>query len=120
MLSVQVHVPLTKAEDGHLMEKKPIAVPGASFTRLKKIDNTELEAVAPFQFDYLPRRRAVDIEFKGLTYSVSEGRKKGQLFKFAVSLIKCVVYIMISLAQRDTDAFEGKVRLHTGGFKIEL
>lgn len=81
LLSVQVHVPLTKAEDGHLMEQKLVTVAGAGFTRLKKIDNADIDpaAPAPFQFDYLPRRRAVDIEFKGLTYSVSEGRKKGRI-----------------------------------------
>ena len=78
LLSVQVHVPLTKAEDGMLMEKRYPTTIG-SFARLKKVDNTAQDGSMAAKFDYLPRRRAVDIEFKSLTYSVSEGRKKGEL-----------------------------------------
>ena len=88
LLSVQVHVPLTKTEDGQLMEKRVansmMAGGMGGFTRLKKIDNAAQDGTlgtatpAPARFDFLPNRRAVDIEFKGLTYSVSEGRKKGR------------------------------------------
>jgi len=63
--------------------------------RLKKIDNAVQDggvggggmlSIQPAQFDYLPRRKAVNIEFKGLTYSVSEGRKKGNFCEFYISL----------------------------------
>ena len=71
LLSVQVHVPITQGEDGKLLEKKT-----TGFTRLKKVDNAAKERAG---FGYLPKRKAVEIEFEGLTYSVSEGRKKGEI-----------------------------------------
>jgi ABC-type multidrug transport system ATPase subunit len=82
LLSVQVHVPLTKAENGLLMDKRfATAASGTcagAFARLKKVDNAAAQDGCSMaaKFDYLPRRRAVDVEFKSLTYSVSEGRKK--------------------------------------------
>ena len=91
LLSVQVHVPLTKTPDGQLLEwTSPAAAAAPSnFMRLKKIDNAAQDGtgaasggattIAPAQFDDLPRRRAVNIEFRGLTYTVSEGRKKGAI-----------------------------------------
>ena len=63
---MQVHVPLTKSHDGRLLETGDKA---KGFTRLKKVENADSRRI-----DYLPNRRAVDIEFQGLTYSVSEGR----------------------------------------------
>lgn len=86
LLSVQVHVPLTKGENGLLMERLPAPVAvasGTGFARLKKVDNTiAQDGSAAAKFDYLPRRKAVDVEFRSLTYSVSEGRKKGINFVF--------------------------------------
>ncbi len=73
LLSVQVHVPITKGEDGKLLEKPQNQTP---FTRLKKVDNSVQNQTS--NFTYLPKRKAVDIEFKGLTYSVSEGRNKSE------------------------------------------
>ena len=78
LLSVQVHVPVTKSESGHLIEKTLVATRGG-FTRLKKVDNVTQDRPGAAKFDYLPKRRAVNLEFKGLTYSVSEGRKKGMI-----------------------------------------
>ena len=71
LLSVQVHVPITKGDDGKMLEKKTAA---SGFTRLKKVENS---ATGNGKFSYLPSRKAVDVQFKSLTYSVSEGRKKG-------------------------------------------
>ena len=78
LLSVQVHVPLTKAENGLLMEKPAASSSGTRFARPKKVDNAAAQdGSMAAKFDYLPRRKAVDVEFNSLTYSVSEGRKKG-------------------------------------------
>ena len=73
LLSVQVHVPVTKGEDGRLLDKRTLE---RGFTRLKKVENSALDREQKFG-NYMPKRKAVDIEFNGLTYSVSEGRKKG-------------------------------------------
>ena len=82
LLSVQVHVPLTKAENGLLMEKRNTSTVGSGFARLKKVDNAiAQDGSMAAKFDYLPRRKAVELEFKSLTYSVSEGRKKGNSLK---------------------------------------
>ena len=70
LLSVQVHVPVTCGEDGKLLTSVSLG----GFTRLKKVDNAVKDGL---KFSHLPKRKAVDIAFKNLTYSVSEGRKKG-------------------------------------------
>jgi ABC-type multidrug transport system fused ATPase/permease subunit len=91
LLSVQVHVPVTKSADGQMVEKSSATSTPSGFLRLKKIENAAQDGgggalyVSPAQFDYLPKRKAVNIEFKALTYSVSEGRKKG--FK---TILKCI------------------------------
>ena len=66
------------------------AAAGPPARRLKKVDNaassscrqTDSTGTQPPRggttFDYLPKRRTVNIEFDQLTYSVSEGRKKGK------------------------------------------
>lgn len=82
LLSVQVHVPITKGDDGKLSEKRNQV---GGFTRLmKKVENN---AVASSKFNYLPKRRAVNLEFNGLTYSVSEGRKKGRLLILSIFFV---------------------------------
>ena len=79
LLSVQVHVPIIKGEDGNLLEKTP---PTKGFTRLKKIENSEIDSGGKQNpFSHLQKRKPVDIDFRALTYSVSEGRKKSKRFK---------------------------------------
>ena len=75
LLSVQVHVPVTKGEDGRLLDKRTLS--SAGFRRLKKVENAASDGQQKFS-NYMPKRKAVDIEFRALTYSVSEGRKKGE------------------------------------------
>ena len=98
LLSVQVHVPLTKTECKNVIERR---VPRSS-GRLKKVDNaTAQDGSMSAKFDYLPRHRAVDVEFRALTYSVSEGRKKGtQSFdhEFTNSCIATKYYVSNSFS----------------------
>ena len=106
LLSVQVHAPVTLTSvnettvtvdgAGAVAGTAAVSVPvemehlltdcgGAR--RLKKVDNATQDHVGATgttgtcgvgtRFDYLPKRHAVNIEFDQLTYSVSEGRKKG-------------------------------------------
>ena len=46
---------------------------------LKKVDNRARTAAGGpvVTLKHLPKRRPIDIEFRDLTYSVSEGRKRG-------------------------------------------
>jgi len=68
LMSIQVHVPLMKvcaftdnctADNG-----------GVEMEKLRKVDNDGRSL-------YQSAKQTVDIEFKDLTYSVSEGRQKG-------------------------------------------
>lgn len=87
LLSVQIHVPLALDETGRLLEKGGLGLAGGPLAasafggagvalRLKKVDNRTMETAAS-AFAQLPKRKSVDIEFTDLTYTVSEGRKKG-------------------------------------------
>ncbi len=78
LLSVQVHVPLTKGDDGKLLEKGATRPALGRIQRLKKVENSSLDTTGN-KFNAVSKRKAVDVEFKGLTYSVSEGRKKGEV-----------------------------------------
>lgn len=100
LLSVQVHAPVTLTSvnatsagaaaavdtvDHHHLKTQAgdCGTASAARGRLKKVDNADVTAAAAggpaagTTFDFLPRRRTVNIEFDQLTYSVSEGRKKG-------------------------------------------
>lgn len=93
LVTVQVHSPLI-----HSPAPAPVVVNDQTLAavpsgrpqttrgrRLKKVVNTATSASTDDIDDYLPRRRPVSIEFESLTYSVSEGRKKG--YK---TIIKCI------------------------------
>ena len=75
LLSVQIQVPLVVGENGRLLERNDF-YPVTVFPKLKKVENREVGTYAS-AFSQLPKIKAIDIEFKDLTYSVSEGRKKG-------------------------------------------
>jgi len=106
LLSVQVHAPVTltsvnvtsTSAAGHSpgptgtsavsvpVEMEHLKADCGGARRLKKVDNVTQDAgtTGPAvtggsgtRFAYLPKRHAVNIEFYQLTYSVSEGRKKG-------------------------------------------
>src|SRR6218665_1512225 len=95
LLSVQIHVPLVLDDSGRFLEQTIFGGPagmaspfGGIATRLKKVDNRTMETASAFT--QLPKKKAIDIEFKDLTYTVSEGRKKGRpyirnLTKFVLS-----------------------------------
>jgi len=106
LLSVQVHAPMTLTSvnvttaPGHPLgpagtvavsvpvEMEHLKTDCGAARRLKKVDNATQDVGGALgsdgtlggpgtKFDYLPKRRAVNIEFYQLTYTVSEGRKKG-------------------------------------------
>jgi len=69
-MSIQVHVPLMKvgsfADSGAAADSS-----GAKMEKLWKVENDERSM-------YQSAKQTVDIEFKDLTYSISEGRQKGK------------------------------------------
>jgi len=68
-MSIQVHVPLMKVgafADNSATEDAS----GVKMEKLREVDNDGRSL-------YQSAKQAVDIEFKDLTYSVSEGRQKG-------------------------------------------
>lgn len=93
LLSIQVHAPTMTSSAlatavpgpafvvGGVPAAAATAGGGGRLTRLKKVDNRTLEggALSQAAFGHVPERQPIDVEFNGLTYSVSEGRKKGEL-----------------------------------------
>jgi len=81
LLSVQIHAP-------SLLAGPTAGAPAGSTTTaasvLKKVDNRAVQAASRVgpgtgaTLKHLPKRRPIDLEFKDLTYSVSEGRKRGK------------------------------------------
>ena len=67
LMSIQVHVPLMKvcAFTDNCSDNG-----GVEMEKLRKVDNDGRSL-------YQSAKQTVDIEFKDLTYSVSEGRQKG-------------------------------------------
>ncbi|CAH1795936.1 unnamed protein product [Owenia fusiformis] len=90
LTSVQVHVPLvSNADDSQEITKisdkaslNSPAVTGPCY--LKKVDNVMMDRS---RLEHLPKRKAVNIEFKDLTYSVSEGLFRNRGYK---TILKCI------------------------------
>lgn len=74
LLSVQVHVPIKKNDDGKLEEKKEEKYN----RRRKKIDNVDQQDSnrSGGLSSFVPSRKAIDIDFRGLTYSVPEVKSR--------------------------------------------
>jgi len=68
LMSIQVHVPLMKV--AAFTDNCTADYSAVKMERLRKVDNDGRSL-------YQSAKQAVDIEFKDLTYSVSEGRQKG-------------------------------------------
>jgi len=87
LLSVQIHAPSMWAGATTGATPAPGTTGlssgcGTAAAVLKKVDNrTRTTAGGGITLRHLPRRRPVDIEFRSLTYSVSEGRKRGRPMK---------------------------------------
>jgi len=86
LLSVQIHAPPMWAGPT-TGTTTPGTVPGstAAASVLKKVDNRTVQASNTTvggpgtTLKHLQKRRPIDIEFRDLTYSVSEGRKRGSV-----------------------------------------
>jgi len=87
LLSVQIHVPSMWAGPtaGGALPGAPGTTTTGARSVLKKVDNRTVQASRTtaggpvVTLKHLPKRRPIDIEFKDLTYSVSEGRKRGMI-----------------------------------------
>ena len=85
LLSVQVHVPVSSKGDDSTRFPEAKRGDGATkrstspnaFTGLKKVENKSMNQR---RFCHLSDRKPVTIEFSDLTYSVPEGRKRGNCF----------------------------------------
>jgi len=69
LMSIQVHVPLMNV-DGFTDKNSAADKSGVKMEMLRKVDNSGRSI-------YQSAKQAIDVEFKDLTYSVSEGRQKG-------------------------------------------
>lgn len=89
LLSVQIHAPSMWAGPTTGKSTPGTVNPGstAATSVLKKVDNRTVQATRTSvggpgaTLKHLPKRRPVDLEFRDLTYSVSEGRKRGNAFQ---------------------------------------
>jgi len=91
LLSVQIHAPSMWAGPTTGTAVAPgMTSPGSGATAaavLKKVDNRTVQAAktttdggpAGTTLKHLSKKRPIDIEFRELTYSVSEGRKRGSM-----------------------------------------
>jgi len=87
LLSVQIHAPSMWAGPTTGTATPGTTVPGSATAAavLKKVDNRTVQATKTTDggtgttLRHLPKRRPIDIEFRDLTYSVSEGRKRGKM-----------------------------------------
>jgi hypothetical protein len=79
LLSVQVHVPLVRDYDGSLDCRQ--ALVGGQPARLKKVENRSAASTGGggLMINHsAQQQRTINIEFRDLSYTVSEGRSKGQ------------------------------------------
>ena len=86
LLSVQIHAPSMWAGPSTSIAHDTTTAGGATAALvLKKVDNRTVQAAKTAAggpattLKHLPKRRPIDLEFKDLTYSVSEGRKRGKV-----------------------------------------
>lgn len=88
LLSVQIHAPSMWTGPTTGISTPGTANPGSAAATpvLKKVDNRTVQATRTSvggpgtTLKHLTKRRPVDLEFRDLTYSVSEGRKRGKCF----------------------------------------
>ncbi|ESO04533.1 hypothetical protein HELRODRAFT_99451 [Helobdella robusta] len=80
LLSIQVQVPLIKAPQGKIIFPNQYLISEECDLNKKKAPSSFLSN--DVGIDCLPSNRAVNLEFKNLTYSVSEGRRKISLRNF--------------------------------------
>jgi len=86
LLSVQIHAPpmCTGATSPGAPGTNPGSAGAQGASVLKKVDNRTVQASqsgaagSGTTLKHLPKRRPIDLEFRELTYSVSEGRKRGE------------------------------------------
>ena len=92
LLSIQIHAPPMAPPPSDSIQTAVVTIgqggggTAAGLTRLKKVDNRAIDGAiiastsscsSAVAFGHVPKRQPIDVEFKDLTYSVSEGRNKG-------------------------------------------
>ena len=82
-MSIQVHVPLMKVGNQYV-ESGMADNGGVKVEKWRKVGNDGRSL-------YQSTKQTINIEFKDLTYSVSEGRQKGVYKLIYVTVCECVV-----------------------------
>ena len=79
LVSVQVHAPIVRDSHLELVAGQP------TLTRLKKVENRSAAVAGGMTQNKSVQPRSIDIEFRDLSYTVSEGRRKGYLKLLSLS-----------------------------------